>query len=111
MKKNLPPFGKQLELRMRKGYQPKNGVNIYTSWNMGHNYHHAVTFPPDALPNDYDWNFLAGQEISLINTESYADYEKLKKLAVILVQSGVKSVGLIDAEHALHWFLPRSKTA
>jgi len=44
-------------------------------------------------------------------SESYADYEKLKELAVLLVKSGVKSVGLIDAEHALHWFLPRSKAA
>jgi len=44
MKKKLPPFGKQLKERMRKGYQPNNGVNIYTSWNMGHNYHHGYLY-------------------------------------------------------------------
>jgi len=106
IKKKLPPFGKQLKERMRKGYTPTNGVNIYTSWNMGHNYHHGVTFPPEADPNEYDWSFLTGQEISLINTESYADYETLKELAVLLVKSGAKSVGLIDIEHPLQWFVP-----
>jgi len=78
---------------------------------MGRVIPHGVTFPPEVSPDEYDWSFLVGQEISLINTESYADYEKLKELAVLLVKSGVKSVGLIDAEHALHWFLPRSKAA
>jgi len=78
---------------------------------MGHNYHHGVTFPPDADPNEYDWTFLAGQEILLINTEGFAEYEKLKDLAVLLVKSGVKSVGLIDPDHALHWYFPRSKAA
>jgi len=109
MKKKLPPYGKQLKERMRSGYQPKNGVNIYTSWNMGHNYHHGVTFPPEALPNDFDWSFLAGQEVSLINTEGYADYENLKQLAVLLVQSGVMRVGLIDLDHPLQWFVPEIK--
>jgi len=107
--KILPPFGKQLKLRMRKGHMPTNGVNIYTSWNMGRVIPHGVTFPPDALPTDYDWSFLAGQEISLINTEGYADYEILQALAVLLVKSGVKSVGLIDVEHPLQWFLPEVK--
>jgi len=112
MKKKLPPYGKQLKERMRSGYQPKNGVNIYTSWNMGRVIPHGVTFPPDALPTDYDWSFLAGQEITLTNTERYAEYETLKKLAVLLVQSGAKSVGLNDGNaHPLHWFLPRSKAA
>jgi len=106
MKKKLPPFGKQLKTRMLKGYRPKNGVNIYTSWNMGRVIPHGVTFPPDATPNEYDWSFLTGQEISLINTESYADYETLKELAVLLVKSGAKSVGLIDIEHPLQWFVP-----
>ena len=49
------------------------------------------------------------KEISLINTEGYAAYETLKQLAVLLVQSGVKSVGLIDAEHPLQWFIPETK--
>jgi len=106
MKKKLPPFGKRLKERMRKGWQPPNGINIYTSWNMGHNYYHGVTFPPDALPNDYDWSFLIGQEISLINTCSYAEYEKLEELAVLLVKSGVKSVGLIDVGYSLQWYIP-----
>jgi len=109
MKKRFPPFGKQLKERMRKGWQPPNGINIYTSWNMGHNYYHGVTFPPDALPNDYDWSFLAGQDVSLINTESYADYEILKQLAVLLVKSGVMRVGLIDLDHPLQWYIPETK--
>jgi len=109
--KKLPPFGKRLKEMMRKNYQPKNGVNIYLSWNMGHNYYHGVTFPPEADPDDYNWSFLAGQEISLINTEGYADYEKLKALSILLVESGVKSVGLIDPDHSLHWYFPRSKAA
>jgi len=110
IKKKLPPFGKQLKERMRKGYTPTNGVNIYTSWNMGHNYHHGLTFPPEALPNDFDWSFLAGQEITLINTGGYADYEKLKELAVLLVKSGVKCVGLNDGNaHPLQWFIPEVK--
>lgn len=110
MKKPLPPFGKQLKERMRKGYRPPNGINIYTSWNMGHNHHHGVTFPPDALPDDYNWTFLAGQNISLINTEYYAEYEKLKTLAVLLVKSGVKRVGLDDGiRHPLQWYVPEVK--
>ena len=107
--KKLPPFGKQLKSKMRSGYQPTNGVNIYTSWNMGHNYHHGVTFPPDADPNEYDWSFLAGQEITLTNTGRYAEYEKLKQLAVLLVKSGIKSVGLIDLDHPLQWYVPEEK--
>ena len=109
--KKLPPFGKQLKERMRKGYRLKNGVNIYTSWNMGKVIPHGLTFPTDALPNDFDWSFLAEQEISLINTEGYADYETLKELSTLLIKSGVKSVGLVDPDHALHWYLPRSKAA
>jgi len=107
--KPLPPFGKQLKKKMESGWRPKNGVNIYTSWAMGHNYHHGVTFPPEASPYEYDWTFLAGQDISLINTESYADYQILKELAVLLVKSGVKSVGLIDVDHPLQWFVPEVK--
>jgi len=110
MMKKLPPFGKRLKERMRKGYQPKNGVNIYTSWNMGHNYHHGITFPPETDPNDYDWSFLVGQRISLINTGGYADYKILKQLAVLLVRSGVKRVGLIDLDHPLQWFVPEVKS-
>jgi len=96
---------------MRSGYQPRNGVNIYTSWNMGKIISHGVTFPPEALPNDFDWSFLAGHEISLINTESFAEYEKLKELAVLLVQSGAKRVGLIDQDHPLEWFIPENMKA
>lgn len=109
MKKKLPPFGKQLKEKMRKGYMPTNGVNIYTSWNMGRVIPHGITFPPEAQPDEYDWSFLEGQEISLINTESYADYEILKQLAVLLVKLGAKSVGLIDVEHPLQWFAPDVK--
>ena len=107
--KTLPPYGKQLKERMRSGYQLTNGVNIYTSWNMGKNIPHGITFPPEAKPNDFDWTFLAGQEISLINTNGNADYETLKELAVLLVKSGVKNVGLIDAGHPLLWFVPEIK--
>lgn len=109
MKKQLPPYGKKLMRRMRSGYRPTNGINIYTSWNMGRLIPHGITFPPEASPNDFDWTFIAGQEISLINTEGYAAYETLKQLAVLLVQSGVKCVGLIDAEHHLQWFIPETK--
>lgn len=109
MKKKLPPYGKQLKERMRSGYQPTNGVNIFTSWSMGAPWPHCLIFPPGAGPDDYHWNFLAGQEISLINTESFTEYKILKQLAVILVQSGVKRVGLIDLDHPLHWFLPEVK--
>jgi len=110
MKKKLPPFGKQLKERMRSGWQPTNGVNVYTSWDMGKVIPHGVTFPPEASPDEYAWSFLVGQEISLINTESYADYEKLKELAVLLVKSGAKSVGLNDGNaHPLLWFVPEIK--
>ena len=39
------------------------------------------------------------------------DYEKLKALAELLVKSGVKSVGLIDPDHPMHWFIPKRKVA
>jgi len=81
--KPLPPYGKQLLKRMRDGEPFAHGINIYTSWNMGRIFPHAVTFPPDASPGEFDWIFLAGQEISLINTESFAEYEKLKALVII----------------------------
>jgi len=89
-RKPLPPYGRQL---FEAGLK------------------HVVVFPPDALPDDFYWAFLAGQELSLINTGGYADYETLKELAVLLVQSGAKNVGLIDLDHALHWFMPRRKAA
>ena len=107
--KPLPPFGKRLKKKMESGWRPKNGVNIYPSWTMGRPWTHCITFPPGALPNEYDWSFLAGQEISLINTESYADYETLKELAVLLVKSGAMCVGLIDLDHPLQWFVPDVK--
>jgi len=107
--KKLPPFGKQLKEKMRKGYQPRNGVNIYTSWNMGKVIPHGITFPSETLPGEYDWSFLAGQRISLINTCGYADYEKLVELSKLLVRSGVKSVGLIDVDHPLWWYVPETK--
>jgi len=68
--KPLPPFGKQLKTKMQSGWQPRNGVYIYPSWNMGRPYPHCITFPPEASPDDYDWSFLTGQEISLTNTNS-----------------------------------------
>lgn len=104
--KKLPPFGKQLKRKMLSGYRPLNGVNIYTSWDMGKVIPHGMTFPPESNPQDYDWSFLAGQEISLINTGGYADYKTLKELAILLVKSGVKSVGLIDVDHPLQWYVP-----
>ena len=107
--KPLPPFGKQLKTKMQSGYQPRNGVYIYTSWNMGRPYPHCITFPPEASPDDYDWSFLADQEITLTNTERCADYEILKRLAVLLVQSGVKSVALNDGDHPLQYFVPDVK--
>lgn len=109
MKKKLPPFGKQLKMKMLQGWQPTNGINIYTSWTMGRAIPHGVTFPPEADPYDYDWSLLAGQDISLINTESYVDYKILKWLAVVLIQSGAKRVGLIDVEHPLQWYVPEVK--
>jgi len=103
--KPLPPYGKKLIREINKG-QITNGVNIYTSWGNGKVFPNALTFPPDAQPTDFNWLFLVDQEISLINTEGAADYEVLKLLAVLLVKSGVKNVGLIDVEHPLQWFVP-----
>ena len=106
----LPPYGRNLKDRILRGDLPTNGVNIYTSWHMGRVIPHGVTFPPEALPNDFDWSFLVGQEITIINTEYYAEYEILKTLAVLLVKSGVKSVGLDDGpRHPLQWFVPEMK--
>ena len=106
--KPLPPYGKKVIRAIKQG-QITNGVNIFTSWKNGKFFSNALTFPPDAKPENFDWSFLVGQEISLINTEGAADYETLKDLAVLLVKSGVKSVGLIDVEHPLQWFLPEVK--
>jgi len=109
MKKKLPPFGKQLKERMRSGYQPTNGVNIFTSWSMGAPWPHCLTFPPGANPDEFDWSFLTGQEVTITNTERYAEYDTLKNLAVLLVQSGARSVALNDGDHPLQWFLPEVK--
>ena len=109
MAKKFPPFGKKLKERMLKGYQPRNGVNVYTSWDMGRVIPHGVTFPPETDPNEFDWTFLAGQRISLINTGGYAEYETLKELAILLVKSGVMHVGLIDIDHPLQWYIPEVK--
>ena len=110
MKKKLPPFGKRLKNKIIAG-EISHGINIYTSWDFVRSLPNAVTFPPDANPDDYDWTFLAGQEISLINTEGYADYEKLKYLAELLVVLGAKQVGLIDADYPLQWFIPEREAA
>ena len=103
--KPLPPYGKNLIREISKG-KITNGINIYTSWKNGKFFSNALTFPPDAQPGDFDWSFLVGQPISLINTEGAGDYETLKDLAVLLVKSGVENVGLIDVEHQLQWFVP-----
>ena len=106
---SLPPYGKRLLKRMRKGHCPKNGINIFTNWKIPKIISDAITFPPDALPTDFDWRFMAGYEIALINTEGCADYKKLKELAILLVRSGVKSVGLIDPDYPLWWFVPKQE--
>ena len=106
--KRLPPYGRRFLNHVQSGHRPTNGVNICTSWNIN-SVLHAVTFPPEAKPNDFDWTFLTGQEISLINTNSNANYETLKELAVLLIKSGVKSVGLVDINHPLQWFVPEVK--
>ena len=103
--KRLPPFSKKAILAIKEN-RITNGVNIFSSWKNGKVFSNALTFPPDAEPGDFDWSFLESQEISLINTNSNCDYETLKDLAVLLVKSGVKNVGLIDAEHPLQWFVP-----
>ena len=108
MKRPLPPFGKQLKERMRKGYMPSNSVTISTSWYRGRSQLAGITFPPEASPGEFDWSFLAGQDICLFD-ENLCDYEKLKSLVVILVISGVKSVGLIVLDHPLQWYVPEVK--
>ena len=67
---------------------------------------HAVCFPPESRPDDFDWRFLHGQDISLINTNSLADYHLLQELAELLIKSGAARVGLIDVGHPLQWFVP-----
>jgi hypothetical protein len=108
--KPLPPYGKKLIREISKN-KITNGVNIFTSWGNGKIFPNALTFPPDAQPTDFDWSFLQSQEISLINTKGNCEYEKLKELAVLLVKSGVKHVGLIDVEHPLQWFVPKEVAA
>ena len=103
--KPLPPYGKKVILAIKEN-RITNGITIFTSWNEPKFVPNSITFPPDAQPGDFDWSFLVGQEISLKNTEGAADYETLKDLAVLLVKSGVKNVGLIDVEHPLEWFVP-----
>lgn len=105
MRTPLPPFGKQLKAKMQSGWQPPNGINIYVSWDMGRPWPHCLTFPPGAEPGDYSWSFIAGHEISLINTERNISFKTLKNLAVLLVQSGAKSVALIDGDHPLQYFV------
>ena len=109
MKKKLPPFGRRLLKNIQSGQNPTNGIIISTSWGFSKFVPNSITFPPDAQPRDFDWSFLVGQEISLINTEGAADYDVLKDLAVLLVKSGVKSVGLIDVDHPQEWFVPEVK--
>ena len=103
--KPLAPFGKKVIRAIKEG-QIKNGVNIFTCWKNGKFFSNALTFPPNAQPGDFDWTFLASQQISLINTNSSCDYEKLKDLAILLIESGAKEVGLIDVDHTLEWYFP-----
>lgn len=107
--KKLPPFGKQLKAKIQSDWRPPNGINIYTSWKMGRPWPHCITFPPDSDPSEYNWTFLVGQEITITNTERYAEYNTLKNLAVLLVQSGARSVALNDGDHLLQYFVPEVK--
>jgi len=104
--KPFPSYGRRMFQRMKTGWHPTNGVNVYTSWRMARCFPHGVCFPPDARPDEFNWTFLAGQDITLINTEGRCDYDTLKKLAVIIIQSGAARVGLVDADHPLEWFVP-----
>jgi len=104
--KKLPPYGRRLVMRMKAGWQPTNGINIFCCWKTARSFPEAVCFPPGASPSDYDWTFLAGQDITVINTESRCDYSMLWELAVMLVQSGAARVGLVDVAHPLEWFIP-----
>lgn len=102
----LPPYGRRLKDKLLSGWRPTNGINVFCSWKTARSYPEAVCFPPGAVPSDFDWTFLAGQDISLINTSNNCDFTVLKELAVLLVQSGAARVGLVDDEHPLEWFVP-----
>jgi hypothetical protein len=104
--KPLPPYGRRLKDKMLAGWRPTNGVNIFCCWKTARHFLEAVCFPPGADPLQYDWTFLAGQDISLINTSGNCEFEILREVAVLIVQSGAARVGLVDAEHPLEWFVP-----
>jgi len=115
-RKTLPPYARQLIQRMKAGYRPTNGVNVYASWDFGRHLldigmKDLIVFPPDADPQSYDWSFFSGQDVSLINSGGHADYDVLKDLAALLVRSGARRVGLIDPLHPLLWFEPARKAA
>lgn len=76
---------------------------------MGRPWPHCLTFPPEAAPDEFDWSFLTGLEVTITNTERYAEYDILKNLAVLLVQSGARSVALNDGDHPLQYFVPKVK--
>lgn len=103
---SLPPFGNRLHNKLCQGWRPTNGINIYTSWETARGMQHGVCFPPELRPDDFDWRFLRGQDISLINTNSLADYRLLQELAELLIKSGAARVGLVDVDHPLQWYIP-----
>lgn len=104
--KPFPPFGRRLQNKLRTGWRPTNGINIYTSWRSARAMPHGVCFPPESDPALYAWFFLRGQDISLINTNSLASYSVLQKLAELLIKSGAVRVGLVDVDHPLFWYVP-----
>jgi hypothetical protein len=107
-RKSLPPYGKKV-IRAIKDGQITNGVNIFTCWKHSKNFPNAICFPSYAQPQDFNWSFLINQRISIINIDGISNYEALKRLAVLLVQSGSAEVGLIDPDHSLQWYIPDIK--
>jgi len=114
--RRLPPYGGVLLSKMKNGHMPSNGICIhcgFKAWKRGSNLARVgcdvLVFPSNATPYDFQWYFLAGQDVTVIHSPQGCgalDRNVLETLCCELVLQGAKSVGLVDPEYPLHWFLP-----
>lgn len=98
----IPPFARQIV-----GRQPgaSESLRLYCgadAWRVGGSWarsgYPAVVLPLDAAPGSFDWRFVFGWSVLVIDTRNSTPLDHLRRLGVLLVQAGATRVVAVTSQ-------------
>lgn len=100
--RRLPPFAKRL-----LGCKPDQpgSLRVYCgadAWRVGGSWARAgfpvVVLPPDSKPEDFCWSWVKGWSVLVVDINNTAWLSALRRLGVLLVQSGAVLVVVVTSQ-------------